>query len=162
MIGIISDTHDNIPNILKAVEIFKKNNVDYVVHCGDIVAPGTVRFFNGLKMKFIFGNCDGDRTLIEERVKQFGWEHLGMSFEVFLGEKKICFFHGHRRDIQEKILNAGYDYYIHGHTHEPEDRMHNKTRVLCPGGFYLGDPASFSKIILLDAEKDNVTFIDVN
>ena len=30
MIGIISDTHDNVPNIIKAVELFKEKNVEFV------------------------------------------------------------------------------------------------------------------------------------
>ena len=70
IIGIISDTHDNIPNILKAVNIFKERKANLVLHLGDIVAPATIKFFNGLNMKFIMGNCDGDIDLIKKRIEE--------------------------------------------------------------------------------------------
>jgi len=162
MIGIISDTHDNVTNIKKAVELFKKNKVEFVIHAGDIVAPATIKFFEGLNMKFIFGNCDGDRALIEEFVKKFGWEHHGRTMELKHSGKKIGVFHGDNLIVQDKMLGAGYDYYIHGHTHTPEDCMHGKTRILCPGGHYLGDEKDTNKIMVLDVEKDKLFFLDVN
>jgi len=33
-IGIISDTHDNLPQIKKAVEIFNREKVELVLHAG--------------------------------------------------------------------------------------------------------------------------------
>ena len=38
-IGVLSDTHDHIPKIKRAVEIFNEEKVDLVLHSGDIVAP---------------------------------------------------------------------------------------------------------------------------
>jgi putative phosphoesterase len=161
MIGIISDTHDNIPNILKAVELFKKNQVEFVIHCGDVVAPATVKFFSGLNMKFIFGNCDGDRCLIEEKVKELGWEHHGRMIELKLKEKTIGVVHGDNLLINDKMMSKGFDYFIHGHTHQPEDKKIGKTRVLCPGGFFLGDPKDTNKIIILNLDNDKALFLDV-
>ena len=37
-IGIIADTHDNLPAIRLAVDFFNKSDVDAVFHCGDIAA----------------------------------------------------------------------------------------------------------------------------
>lgn len=161
VIGIISDTHDNVPNIQMAVELFKKNKVDFVIHCGDIVAPGTVKYFKGLKMKFVFGNCDGDRLKIEEKVRDIGGEHYGRIMKLIVNKKKIGVFHGDDILVNDKMLHQGFDYYIHGHTHIPEDKKVNNTRVLCPGGHFLGDPKVNNKIILLDVEKDKVVFVDV-
>jgi len=161
MIGIISDTHDNIINIQKAVEIFKKSKVEFVIHAGDIVAPASVKFFDGLYMKFIFGNCDGDRARIEEKVKEFGWEHYGRIMELKIKDKTIGVVHGDNLLVWDKMLNKGYDYLIHGHNHVPEDKKVNKTRVLCPGGHFLGDSKETNKVILLDVEKGKVLFVDV-
>ncbi|MHA1794561.1 MAG: metallophosphoesterase family protein, partial [Promethearchaeota archaeon] len=36
-IGILSDTHDNLPKIKKVVELFIAENVDLITHCGDYV-----------------------------------------------------------------------------------------------------------------------------
>jgi uncharacterized protein len=161
MIGIISDTHDNVPNILKAVEIFKKRKVDFVIHCGDVVSPGTVRFFDGLNTKFIFGNCDGDRTLIEEKVEEIGGIHLGMNCEINHEGKTIGIVHGDNRTAYEKMTCKGNDYLLHGHRHIPEDTKKGNTRILCPGGHCLGDPKEWNKIIILDVENDAAEFIQV-
>jgi putative phosphoesterase len=161
-IGIISDTHDNVINIQKAVDIFKKNNVEFVIHAGDIVAPASVKFFEGVMMKFIFGNCDGDRALIEEKVREHdGWEHHGSAMELKYKGKMIGVVHGDNLLMNDKMMHKGYDYFIHGHTHTPEDKRVNKTRVLCPGGHYLGDSKDTNKVILLDVEKDKAVFVDV-
>ena len=56
MIGIVSDTHENEETMKKAAAIFKVKNVDFVVHCGDIISPPMLEHFKGLKMKFVFGN----------------------------------------------------------------------------------------------------------
>jgi predicted phosphodiesterase len=38
-IGIISDTHDNMPLIKRACELFNAREVQMVLHCGDYCAP---------------------------------------------------------------------------------------------------------------------------
>lgn len=161
MIGIISDTHDNVPNILKAVEIFKKNSVEFVIHCGDVISPSSVKLFAGLKMKFVFGNCDGDRANIEEKCREIGGEHYGKVMELKCEGKNIGVVHGENPLINDKMLSKELDYFIHGHTHVPEDKKAGKTRVLCPGGHYLGDPKDYQKIIILNVENDKVLFVDV-
>ena len=49
-IGLISDTHDNIDNILKAVREFNNREVDIVLHSGDFVSPIAVESFAGIKL----------------------------------------------------------------------------------------------------------------
>ena len=59
-IGLISDTHDNIENILKAVSEFNSRRVDIVLHAGDFVSPIAVESFAGIKLVGILGNNDTD------------------------------------------------------------------------------------------------------
>ncbi|ODS31814.1 MAG: hypothetical protein SCARUB_03062 [Candidatus Scalindua rubra] len=43
-IGIVADSHDNVPAIKKAVEYFNQSNVEFVIHAGDYIAPfSTIR-----------------------------------------------------------------------------------------------------------------------
>ena len=49
-IGLISDTHDNIQNIRKAISLFNDKNVSFVIHAGDIVSPEAVEAFAGVKL----------------------------------------------------------------------------------------------------------------
>ena len=35
-IGIIGDTHDNVINVKRAIQLFKRKKVNFVIHTGDI------------------------------------------------------------------------------------------------------------------------------
>ena len=59
-IGLISDTHDKIQNIRKAVRIFNDKHVDLVIHAGDFVNPIAVESLAGVKLVRVLGNNDTD------------------------------------------------------------------------------------------------------
>lgn len=63
IIGALSDTHDNLPKIEKAVKFFNKKKVDFVLHAGDFVAPFAVDRLNKLSCEWlgVFGNNDGEK-----------------------------------------------------------------------------------------------------
>ena len=42
LIGVVSDTHNNIKNIGKIINIFNNENVDIVIHTGDISNAATL------------------------------------------------------------------------------------------------------------------------
>ena len=67
-IGVISDTHDNIPLIKRAVGLFNRNGVGHILHAGDFVAPFSILPFNALKSPFtgVFGNNDGEKKGLTE------------------------------------------------------------------------------------------------
>ncbi len=43
MIGILSDSHDNLDAIKKAVNLLNKKKVDLVIHAGDLISPFTAQ-----------------------------------------------------------------------------------------------------------------------
>ncbi len=51
LIGLISDSHDHVRNIEKAIKIFKKREVELVLHAGDFCSPFTIPPFEGLNLK---------------------------------------------------------------------------------------------------------------
>ena len=65
-IGIISDSHDNVQALHKAVSLFNEAGVSLVLHAGDLVSPFTAQPIQQLHMPFIgvFGNNDGDRVAL--------------------------------------------------------------------------------------------------
>ena len=73
-IGIIADTHDNLPQIKKAVEIFNREKIELVLHAGDFVSPFTFLEFKNLNcsLKGVFGNNDGDKLYLQEKFKGIG------------------------------------------------------------------------------------------
>ena len=42
-IGIVSDTHNNLKNVARIVELFNDAKVERVIHTGDITQAKTIR-----------------------------------------------------------------------------------------------------------------------
>ena len=157
MIGIISDTHENEEAMKKAVAVFKAKNVDFAVHCGDIVSPPVLEHFQGLKMKLVFGNNDGERNGLIVMCKKFGFEEIKDEIKFMHKGKKFYVYHGtSAKKLDEAIKSNKYDYILTGHTHIKRDEKAAKTRVINPGALFRIYPYT---IALLDAEKDKLEFI---
>jgi putative phosphoesterase len=131
LIGIMSDTHDNMPQIKKAVDLFNERNVGHAIHAGDFTSPFTFRILKELRCNFtgIFGNNDGDKLLLhhmsEGRI--FNQPH---TFK--LDGKKIVVIHEHH--VADALADSGhYDLVIYGHTHKSEVKKARATLVVNPG-----------------------------
>lgn len=63
-IGVVADSHDNLPAIRRAVEYFNSLGVDRLIHAGDFVAPFSAREFMKFKGRIfaVYGNNDGEKT----------------------------------------------------------------------------------------------------
>lgn len=131
IIGIISDTHDNLDLLKKAVSLFNERKVEHVIHAGDFTSPFTFRVLNNLGCSFtgVFGNNDGDKLLLKKRSegRVFRQPHM-----LELAGRKIVVVHEHH--IVDALADSGhYDLVIYGHTHEPDVRKVGKTLVVNPG-----------------------------
>jgi len=71
LIGLISDTHDNLPMIEKAVKKLNEENVALVLHAGDYISPFVIPKFKTLNAPLIgvFGNNDGDHEFLRKTVQ---------------------------------------------------------------------------------------------
>ncbi len=132
-IGILSDTHENMPKIRAAVGFFNRRRVGAVLHAGDIISPITAREFARLKAPLIgvFGNNDGDRLFLRERFRKIGTLHA-KKFEGRLGGKRFLLIH--EPDMLEALAISGrYDVIVYGHTHRSEISRRGGTLVINPG-----------------------------
>ncbi|MCG6969738.1 MAG: metallophosphatase family protein [Gammaproteobacteria bacterium] len=125
-ICILSDSHDNRKLLDVAVEDAKAAGAQAVLHCGDVVAPTTLRVLqkHGLPVHVIHGNNTGDlynMTMLAqepESVVNFYGQDAGMELagrKIFLvhyphyaralsttGEwDLVCCGHDHRVEIRE-------------------------------------------------------------
>lgn len=131
LIGIISDTHDDMSSITKAVEIFNNAGVSHVIHAGDLTSPFTFEIFRDLKCTFtgIFGNNDGDKLLLKE--KSNGSVN-NQPHVITLNSKKIVVIH--EPDLVDALADSGhFDLIIYGHTHRPDVRNARNTLIINPG-----------------------------
>jgi len=46
LVGIISDTHNNLAGLQKAIRILKEQKIEMLIHCDDWVSPFTLEFFD--------------------------------------------------------------------------------------------------------------------
>jgi len=122
-LGIMSDSHDNLPLISKAVELFNNENVDLVLHAGDFVSPFTANILKDLNAKFVgvFGNNDGDKLFLRRRFEAIGNIHEDYC-ELVLDGKKIVLMH-QPKFLEALVASAKYDLIIYGHTHEVDIRQ---------------------------------------
>jgi putative phosphoesterase len=163
LVGIISDTHDNLPLIKKVVNKLNQLNVDIVFHAGDYISPFTVAYFKPLKPKMIgvYGNNCAERTQLKKRFTNIGIDIRGYFAEVIIDDLRIALLHGHDIELRSSIINANvYNVVIHGHTHETKIQRSRRTLVINPGevcGYLSGK----STMVLLDVKSLEVEIIDV-
>jgi len=135
-IGIISDTHDNLPLIDRAVERLNRTGVGMVLHAGDYISPFTVSHFKPLKAKTIgvCGNNCAERILLKRLFKEIGGDLRGFFAQVSMNGLKIALLHGHDEELLNSIINSGaYNVVIHGHTHQAKTQRVGGTLVINPG-----------------------------
>ena len=154
LIGIVSDTHDDLAAVEATVSRFDRLDVDAVVHCGDFVAPFSVTPFDaGFDFYAVRGNNDGEWA-VQSTVESFG-AYLGeagvLSFETGEGARigedgagretdesdavDIAVTHGTSDIVVDALVDCGdYDYVFHGHTHAHGVEQRDGTVRVDPGG----------------------------
>lgn len=131
LIAIISDTHDHMPMIRKAVDLCNSRQVGHVIHAGDFTSPFTFRALKHLTCDLtgIYGNNDGERVLLQKLSKQ---RIFTQPYVIELAGRKIVIMHEHQ--VVDALADSGhYDLVIYGHTHEPDIRKRGNTLIVNPG-----------------------------
>ncbi len=157
--GIISDTHDHLDKLNKALDMFKEKGVGHIIHAGDFTSPFTYfRAINRFAGDFtgVFGNNDGDRVALNNvfNGRIFSQPHI---FE--LGGRKIVVMH--EPDVIDALAESGhFDLVIYGHTHQPVIKRVNNTLVVNPGevsGWLYGKPTA----AIVDLETMNAEMLSI-
>jgi putative phosphoesterase len=163
-IGVIADTHDNLPALDKAIKRLNDEKVDLVLHAGDYVAPFVIPKFKALNARLIgvFGNNDGDHEFLKKRFSECtNCELRGRFAEINADGFKIALLHGDETELLDALINCGgFDAVVHGHSHANVSRKNGKTLVVNPGevcGYLSGK----STLALLDTEKREAKIIEL-
>ncbi len=133
MIGILSDSHDNLDAVGRAVRFFKETGCDLIIHAGDFVAPFSAQVLgeSGCGVKAVFGNCDGEKEGLKMMIRPFGTIHKAPFIFDHEG-KKIAVTHLNG-PVGELAARREFDLVVYGHTHKPEIRRVGRTLVVNPG-----------------------------
>ena len=127
-IGLIADTHDNMPKIKKALAAFTARKVEVLIHAGDIVSPFAAKLLRSTKLPIhaVYGNNDGERKGLADLLPGI----CDGPRLVELDGKKILVAHSIAQVTD--AAKAGADLVVVGHTHVAGIER-TKPLVLNPG-----------------------------
>lgn len=123
IVGVVSDTHNNIKNINRIISLFNQEPVDLVIHTGDICSANTLKHFSKLNAPFIgvFGNNDRNEEGLKEVCTEHGFLFQEPPLSICLKNKKVVIFH--EPDLIQEYLkkHKDVDLILHGHTHRHKE-----------------------------------------
>lgn len=132
-IGIVSDTHNNLRNCGRIVELFNDAGVDRVIHTGDITQAKTLEVFGRLNAPLygVFGNNDQERDALEAAIAHHGFEFREPPFELTWHGRRIILVHDPLEF--EGTLASHHELALHGHTHLYRHETRNGQVFFNPG-----------------------------
>ncbi|MEG1658500.1 MAG: metallophosphoesterase [Oscillibacter sp.] len=139
---ILSDSHGNLDNMIRAVE---RTSPRMVFHLGDCWRDGQRLHaaFPELELVQVPGNCDFCAGEPAERLVQ-------------VADRRIFLCHGHTYGVKDSLLTIGdtaaerrADLCLFGHTHRPLQTWRGNTLLLNPGsiGDYLAPSYAVVRIL---------------
>ena len=160
-LGILSDSHDNVPLVELAVRRFQQEDLAMVIHAGDFIAPFAVAPLSALECPVVavLGNNDGEKIGLQRKFDGgIGQLHPQLA-DVEVEGRRIAAMH--YPEMADAIAPSGiYDLVIYGHTHQVEIRP-GASLVVNPGevgGWVTGR----STIALVDLDDLSVESVDLH
>lgn len=135
-IAILSDSHDNIPALMKALEAVRASGAVALLHCGDLCAPFMLdRIGQGFAepIHVVFGNNDGDGRLLQTIASKHPHITLhGIYTEQTIAERRIAMIHYPEPAL--RIAQSGeFDLVCYGHNHDKHAHQIGNCWLVNPG-----------------------------
>lgn len=114
-IGVLSDTHDHLTRIKRALDLFRDEQVDLVLHPGDICSPFAAKALKRWEgpMRVIYGNNDGERQGLAEIFPDI------CDGPVRIEADGITISMDHYPPDEQHRPLSGANVILFGHTHDP-------------------------------------------
>jgi hypothetical protein len=160
LVGVMSDTHDNIWRYDEAVGLLRSRGIEAIIHCGDYCAPFMFLRLEqiGVPVHCVFGNGDGDKFLMSQLAftKLRNLKLYGDLGEITLGGRHIAFIHEPR--VARGLFSTGdYDAVFYGHIHQVKEDSKADRLLICPGEV-MGMKGS-SNLCIYDTSKNEVEIL---
>ncbi len=156
-VALMTDSHDNLAKLHEAVQWCNGNQIDYVLHAGDLVAPFVNKALKNLNVPFtlVFGNNDGERIGLKNMFKD---RIFDPPYELTLDGKKVVMLHD-PIVLDALIQSNRYDLILYGHTHDIDIRK-QKPLVVNPGelGGWLTNKSTMA---VWDTLTDEIELVEI-
>ncbi len=158
LIAVISDTHDNLFRLEKALKEIRSREIKLLFHCGDIGIETIERLkIEAIQIYAVCGN--GDYYPEVEKIcknSNIGiFEDIG---EIEIDDKKIAITH--LPAVAEYLSSLKkYNIIFFGHTHRKSFKLLNNAKLINPGDIM----ARYNKpsFLIYDTIKDSIEFIAI-
>jgi len=132
-IGIVSDTHNNLKNCRKIVELFNDHAVNRVIHTGDITQAKTIEVFSQLDapMLGVFGNNDEERESLGVAIARYGFHFIDPPLKLSWAGRRLIVVHD-PFDL-DTLDCCDVDVILHGHTHTQTIEFSGSRLTFNPG-----------------------------
>lgn len=161
-IGIIADTHDNIPATEAAVDRFESIGVDAIIHCGDFIAPPVIPYLDlpDTPVHAVRGNNDGEREGLRDAFEGLDSGTLhGRFADITIDERRFAVLHGESKPVIESLGRSDeYDYVVYGHWHVREERTIDGTTIINPGAHFPTVSEANRTVAVVETDTDTVEF----
>lgn len=158
-LGILSDSHDKLARVERAVALLLDAGAEALVHCGDLTSPPIVEAISALPAWFVLGNNDADSApYLELAANDSGVACLGWGGVIELAGRHVGVVHGHLSVDVRRVLATRPDYLLSGHSHLASDCMAGGVRRINPGALHR---AGEYTVALLDLETGEARFLVV-
>lgn len=159
LLGVLSDTHDELLRTRVAVALLVDAGADALVHCGDLTTPAILEACAVLPLHFVLGNHDADGVpALTAAAARCGAVSLGWGGVIDLPGVRVGVTHGHLTTDVRRVLAARPAYLFTGHSHEPHDRVEGGVRRVNPGALHRADAYT---VAVVDVAGGDVRFLTV-
>lgn len=160
-IAVISDSHDNIWKLRKALPYLAA--ADLTLHCGDIISAfmviALIKGTEGKPVHMVWGNNDGDKAFLAEVASKSDHIHLHGDY-AFLNQNGVSIAVNHYPKVARGLAQSGtYDLVCYGHDHTANAEWVGNTMLLNPGE--LMGMSNRPTLAVFNTKSKTVEFIEV-
>jgi uncharacterized protein len=161
-IGILSDTHNNLDNLRRALVLFEGEGISTLIHCGDFTGVEVARAMQGFRVIAVYGNGDvASGEIRQALLDQNPDSYAGILYHGEIGGARIAVTHGHMPALLEELIRSQkYEYVFRGHSHQHKEELVGNTRVINPGALG-GLHRDQRHICILDIDQGKTKFINM-
>ena len=154
LIGVVSDTHNNLKNIDQIISLFNDKEIELVIHTGDIANANSLDKFSKLNADLIgvYGNNDRNEVGLKDIAIKNNFQFQEPPKLLTLFDRNIAIFHEPDSINDFLAHNKNIDIILHGHTHRYRNEIEKDVLFFNPGesaGMQIG----MNAIGLVDLKK---------
>jgi putative phosphoesterase len=163
-LGILSDTHNHLPETRRALDLLLRRGAGHLIHCGDAGEEvmdllSATCLEHGHRAHVPIGNSD--HIPAPRLAPAPAGIERATAPELEFDGRRCLVLHGHdARRLHQAVASGRFDFILTGHTHRPQDEQAGPTRILNPGSCArprLGPPT----VLLLDLPAGNALWLPV-